>query len=394
MIDFQDARDRVMAAALPLPAETLATQDGLGRHLAADIRSPMDHPVFDQSAVDGYALRFEDIARYPALAVADTVRAGDAGERTLAPGECCRIFTGAPLPPGADTIVMQELVERTGDAVRSHDAGLRLGGNVRKAGEQLRAGELALAAGTRLDAAALGFLRSLGIREVTVARQPRVRIIVTGDEFAETEADFRRGRIYESNGLMLQAALAAMGIAATYQTCRDDPSALAQVVGEDAAAADLLLLTGGVSVGDYDFSRGALEANGFEAVFHNVAQKPGKPLLFCQRGGRLAFGFPGNPRASLVCFYLFALPLIQAMQGARQTGLRAMRLPLAADFSRKLDGKTHLVTAAWTGAGVRLLQGQQSHMLQSVAQADLIVVLPADRAEIAAGSPVDCFLLP
>jgi molybdopterin molybdotransferase len=393
MIQYAHAYEAALQVAQSLPAEETPLSGALGRVLAADILAPVAHPFFDQTAVDGYALRFGDLTAGQPLHVVDMIRAGDAGERALGAGECSRIFTGAPLPPGADTTVMQEHTERVGDRVHVRDAGLRLGGNVRRAGEQIQAGELALGAGTLLNAAAIGFLASLGVQTVTVVALPRVRILVTGDEFAADAEDFGRGKIFESNGQMLLAAFAAVGIAASFQTCRDDAATLAAMVGEAAADCDLLILTGGVSVGDFDFSRGALEANGFGVVFHEVAQKPGKPLLLCKRDNLVAFGLPGNPRAVLMCYYMYVLPLLQRMQGRPQVGLRRLSLPLAHDFRRKGDGKTHFVTGRIVDNAISLLEGQQSHMLQSLALADVIVVIDAAVNEAPAGTMMPCFLL-
>lgn len=394
MMHFHDALSAVKTAAQALPIVQIAVASAAHRVLAADIYAPIAHPLFDQSAVDGYALRFADLATGNPLQVADQVRAGDAGERTLAQGECSRIFTGAPLPPGADTIVMQELVAREGDHVRVLDTGLRLGGNVRPAGEQIRAGALALGKGDVLNAAAIGFLASLGIQTVPVHALPRVQIIVTGDEFATADTDLQRGKIYESNGQMLCAALSSLGLQATFECCKDDATTLAAHVARAAADCDLLILTGGVSVGDFDFSRGALEAGGFDVIFHQVAQKPGKPLLFARKGPQFAFGLPGNPRAVLMCFYLYVLPLLDGLQGKSRLGLRQVRLPFQQAFRRKSDGKTHFLTGRLESEGFTVLGGQASHMLQSFAQADVVVVNEDHETDAAAGHMATCFLLP
>ncbi|HEX2899794.1 MAG TPA: molybdopterin molybdotransferase MoeA, partial [Bacteroidia bacterium] len=225
MLNPEDALSRTLQAVETLGSETLPLHQALGRVLAADVHAPIDHPIFDQTAVDGYAFRFADWEMGKPLLVADQIKAGDAGQRVLGTGECSRIFTGAPLPPGADTAVMQELTERSGAQLQIRDAGLRLGGNVRLAGEQIRAGALALPRGQRLNAAGIGFMASLGITAVEVFRRPRVNVIVTGDEFATSESEFQRGQIYESNGQMLMAALRNRGIEATFTLCRDDAEA-------------------------------------------------------------------------------------------------------------------------------------------------------------------------
>ncbi len=394
MLHYQDALAAVLKAAQAGPSELVSIGAALGRVLAEDVVAPVGHPFFDQTAVDGYALRFSDLEAGAPLLVVDMIRAGDAGERALGAGECSRIFTGGPLPPGADTTVMQEHTQRVGDQVQVLDTGLRLGGNVRRAGEQIQAGALALGKGGLLNPAAIGFLASLGIGTVCVVAQPRVSIIVTGDEFALDTQDFCRGKIFESNGQMLAAAFASQGVTVQFVTCGDDLAALQAMVATQAAQCDLLILTGGVSVGDYDFSRASLEGNAFDVIFHQVAQKPGKPLLFCQRRQQFAFGLPGNPRAVLMCFYLYVLPLLDLWYCKSQPGLRALALPLAHAYRRKSDGKTHFLTGRIIENQISLLEGQQSHMLQSFAEADVIVVIDAAIDAAEAGTLMPCFLLP
>lgn len=394
LITPSEALASTLAGVQPLGTEKMDLQNALGRVLAADVLAPIDHPIFDQTAVDGYAFRFADWEMGNPLLVSDHIRAGDAGERVLGPRECSRIFTGAPLPPGADTTVMQELTDREGNLLQIRDAGLRLGGNVRRAGEQIRADALALSQGQRLNAGGIGFLASLGIKYVEVFQRPRVHIIVTGDEFAKTEAEFQRGKIYESNGQMLKAAFQSRGIPAEFTLCKDDPAVMAEMVKLKSADCDLLILTGGVSVGDFDFSRGALEANAFEVIYHQVAQKPGKPLLYCARNQQRAFGLPGNPRAVLMCFHLYVWPLLDLLEGQNSTGLPSLELPLATPYRRKPDGKVHFVTGKLTTQGLQIEGGQQSHMLQSFAEANLIVELPAGPESFAARDVVKCYWLP
>lgn len=393
LITPERALNSILDATSILEHQTIGLEQAMGSYLAKSIDAPIDHPIFDQSAVDGYAFCYSEWKGDSPLRVADMVRAGDAGERLLGAGECCRIFTGAPLPAGADTVVMQEHTVREGEFIRVQDAGLKQGGNVRWAGEQLRKGDTALQKGTVIGAAAVGFLASLGIRQVEVHRKPIVHIIVTGDEFASNEEEFRRGKIYESNGKMLVSALGQLGVEARFTTCEDSLAALTEMVALQSQNCDVLILTGGVSVGDYDFSRGALEGNGFQVVFHQVAQKPGKPLLFCRRGSLAAFGLPGNPRAVLMCFYLYVLPYLNAIQGAAQLGLPEIQLPLQHDFKRKADGKTHFVTGSLSGSGVSLLDGQASHMLQSFAAAGVIVELPSEIRDFPAGMLLKCRLI-
>ncbi|MFN8395299.1 MAG: gephyrin-like molybdotransferase Glp [Bacteroidia bacterium] len=394
MITPAEAMALTLDSAPLMTSEEVPLDAALGRVLANDVASPIDHPLFDQTAVDGYCFRHADWIPGTPLRVAGQVRAGDSGDLQVMTGECIRIFTGAPLPMGTDTIVMQEHVVRDGDVIHIRDMGIREGANRRSAGEQIRSGERALAAGTRLNPAGIGFLASLGIQSVEVRHRPRVCVLVTGDEFAASQEDLQHGKIFESNGQMLLAALQAGGCEAEYATCPDNPEALTKMVTAAASAYEVLILTGGVSVGDFDFSRVALEGAGFEAVFHQVAQKPGKPLLLCRRGLQRAFGLPGNPRASMMCYLVYVLPLLDAMEGSSTRGLPTLRLPLGAAYRRKPDGKVHFISGNLQDMQAMPLSGQQSHMLQSLAEGNLIIQLPAEPDDFPAGFIVDCLLLP
>lgn len=363
--------------------------------LSQDLYCPIDHPLFDQTAVDGYAFRHADFRPHSPLTVVSQIRAGDQGLSPLQAHTCARIFTGAPLPPGADTIVMQEHVKREGDEIWILNEDLQKGAHVRYKGEQIQAGQLALPKGTRLDAATLGFLASIGISTLQVQQPLSIGILVTGDEFAQTPEDLKRGQIFESNGIMLKAALHQFGFTAHSLQVPDDLQATQAAIRQAANQYDLLILTGGVSVGDYDHTRPALEVEGFETVFHKVQQKPGKPLLFSRRGQQVAFGLPGNPRAVLVCFYHYVLPYLQAATGRAQPwGLKRLQLPLTTDHRRKPDGKTHFVTGKLTANGFTILDGQNSHMLLSFAQADVLATLPPEGQLFPAGTPLEVLLLP
>jgi molybdopterin molybdotransferase len=379
---------------LALPYRFSKTEPPSSYILVADVPAPLSHPIFDQSAVDGYALRHEDFEGEKTLTLAEEIKAGDAGDTALKAGEAMRIFTGAPVPPGADTVVMQEFTKVNQQGITITDTRLKKGGNIRRQGEQIRKGDIALQAGERLNPAAIGFLASLGIREVQIRQPLKVKILVTGNEFAEDEGDLQAGKIFESNGQMLQAALAQEGIEAMFETVPDDLPTTIEMVRQAAESHDLVLVTGGVSVGDYDFTRPALEANDFKIVFHKVNQKPGKPLLYARKPQVTAFGLPGNPRSVLVGFYMYVLPHIHARTGAQQIGLTQIKLPLSHDFRKQSDGKTHFLTGRIDSDGVSILGGQGSHMLQSFARAGAIVTLPGEQTEYPAGSQVVVSLLP
>lgn len=391
MIEVQEALQRILKDPPQPRTVSVPIASAAERVLAQDILAPIPSPIFDQSAVDGYALLYTD--REQTLRVVGEIKAGDPADIGIGPGECLRIFTGAPVPASADTVVMQEYAERSGDTVRFSDAGLKKGGNIRLKGEQLEAGAVALQGGRILDAAGIGLLAMLGIAEVTVVVPPRAAIIVTGNEFAEGPEDLRQGKIYESNGTMLQAMLSSEGFESRYVVAEDDPEAMLASVAAAAVDAELVIMTGGVSVGAYDFTRASLEGAGFETVFHKVNQKPGKPLLFARKGEQVAFGLPGNPRAVLMCYYQYVRPWLRQAMGLSQLQLPTLRLPLIGE-RRKRDGKTHFVTGVLRDGQVDLLGGQNSHMLKSFAEADAIVTLPAAQDTFSPGALLDVQILP
>lgn len=383
MIDVREAKRRVMANVQAMPVEAVPLIDALGRFAAGNVIAPFDHPLFDCSAMDGYAFAF-GAAEWN---VVGEVAAGDVFPRALAKGECVRIFTGAMVPEGADTVVMQEHTQRTGDTMSHSDVRLKRGGNVRFKGEQLRTGDVALPKGTQLDAAAIGLLASVGVQEVQVAKKPRVAVLVSGDEFAEGETP-KPGKIFGSNGVMLQAALCEAGVEASTVQVSDDREALIAAWKNAAQEHDLILSTGGVSVGDHDLIHPTLDALGAEVIFHRVMQKPGRPMLFARLQGTSVFGLPGNPRAVMVLFLEYVAPYIRAMQGAHGPGPRSGHLPIAHAVHVKGD-RAEFRAAQVANGKVKLLADEGSHMLRSLTGANAIAFLPAEVRELKAGDPVE-----
>lgn len=385
MIDVAEANQRMMAAVRVLPAGRVPLADAVGRFTVEEVLAPYDHPLFECSAMDGYAFAFSEGVN--ALKVVGEVAAGDAFPRSLKAGECVRIFTGAMLPEGADTVVMQELVQRNGDTITHGDAKLKQGGNVRYKGEQLRAGDVALPKGTWLGPAAIGLLASVGVQEVEVVRKPRVAVLVSGDEFAEGGVP-RPGKIFGSNGVMLQAALRGQGIDADIRQVGDDREALIGAWKSAVEGHDLVLSTGGVSVGDHDLVLPALEALGAQIIFHGVKQKPGKPMLLARLGNTPVFGLPGNPRAVMVLFMEYVLPFLRAMQGSSSPWLRSATLPMAHAVSVKGD-RAEFRAARVKDGTVELLRDEGSHMLRSLTGADALAFIPAEMRKLRAGDRIE-----
>lgn len=389
MISVESAKQSLLSNSIQLGSETLPLAEAAGRTLAADIVSPVDHPAFDQTAVDGYAFRHQDFASgIHEFKLVGEVPAGAEFTSEVEKGGCIRIFTGAAMPSQVDTVIMQELIEEVDGVVKIQDPKVKPGKNVRKQAEQIATGQTALISGTILTPTSIGFLASLGIAEVEVAKIPRIGITVTGNEFAATKDELKHGKIFESNGGMLKAAFEKIGLTSAVQFGPDDPALLKEKIGAQLESSDILVVTGGVSVGKYDFTRPVLEELGFEVVFHKIAQKPGKPMLFARKGDKFAFGMPGNPRAVMVGFFEYILPFVRAMTGCPAPFLPAARLPLKNDW-KGAGGRAQFLSAGVDAGGVEILDGQGSHMLQSMSLADAIAYIPADSEDLSAGSLVE-----
>jgi len=390
MITVDEAKRILLAKAQLLSTDRVSLAQAGGTYTATDILAPHDHPLFDCSAVDGYAFAFD--AAVKEWRVAGEVPAGKVFSGELDRGECLRIFTGAMVPASADTVVMQEFVQREGDRITHTDVKLKAGGNVRKQGEQVRVGDRLLGAGSRIDASAIGLLASCGIRELDTHRVPRVAVIVTGDEFS-AEAIPAPGRIFSSNDAMLLAALDQQGIDAELLHATDDEGVLRAAVQKATMMADLVITTGGASVGDHDLIRPVLEQMGATIHFHGVAQKPGKPMLFASLGEKPIIALPGNPRAVMILFWEYVLPFIRAMQGACDPWLRTEHLPIAHAVALKGD-RAEFRAAQVKDGRVTLLADEGSHMLRSLVDADALAYFPATMRTLNANEPVEVHHIP
>ena len=402
-IDVAEARELVLAAAGPLPAETVTVIEAMGRVLAAGVASTRTLPPADCSAMDGYAVRQADLAganrTAPVeLAVVYEVPAGGHGPRPLRAGEAARIFTGAPVPEGADSVVRQEDTEADGDRVRIRvEPALRE--NVRDAGEDVRAGEEVLAPGTVLGAGHAGMLASLGRTWVSVHRRPRVAILSGGDELVDPDGDASGGRIVASNAYSLAAqAVEAGAVTSNLGIARDTPQDLERVLraGLDA---DVLVSSAGVSVGDHDHVRPVLEKIGCRLVFWGVNMKPGYPIAFgtFEEGpGPLVFGLPGNPVSAMVTFDQFVRPVLLRMGGRRRV-FRPLVKAILTEALEKKAGRLHFVRVGLERQGDRVLASstgnQSSGVLRSMTLAQGLLIFPSEATAIPAGSEVDVQLL-
>lgn len=388
MISVEEARKLIMQNVHQLPVKEIPLHEAGAHFAATEIISPHDHPLFDNSAVDGYAFKFDESVRE--WKVVESIPAGMRSARELQPGECVRIFTGAMMPHGADTVVMQEFVDRRGDHIVHSDQRLKRDSNVRLKGEQIRTGRSILEKGAEITAAASGLLASVGVRKLKVHEWPYVSIVITGDEFIDEEP---AGKIFSSNDVMLAAALRRQGTAPKIFHSKDDPQELLQTLRHAMSVSDLVITTGGVSVGEHDLVHAALQHIGATVIFHIVAQKPGKPMLFGTLENKPIFALPGNPRAVMILFWEFVLPVIRTMMGAREPG--PMRKKLKITHAVELKGERSEFRAARTFDGtVELLQDQGSHMLSGLIQADSLVYFPRGSTSIQAGDEVEVHPIP
>ena len=392
MISVSEARQLVVDHTQPLHPVQLPLKAARGLVLATPVLAPIDLPVFNNSAMDGYAVSGLDAGSWN---VVGEVQAGaDASAVELKPGEAVRIFTGAPTPQSAEAVIMQEHVQREGDSIQlTHDAP-KPGQHIRKQGEELRTGEVGLHNGSLLTPAALGFLAMLGQHTANVRPRPRVHLVTTGNELVEPGQPLGPGQIYESNSVALGAAAERAGAQPLKKfTATDDLEATRDALRAALAEADVLLVSGGISVGDYDFVEDALAAVGVGKVFHKVRQRPGKPLFFGKQGQKLVFGLPGNPASARVGCYESVYPALRKLMGHQKLRLHTVQLPLLHPYKKK-PGRAWFVRAFMSAEGVKSLEGQGSHMMGSFAHANALMFLPAEVGELEAGAMVEVHLLP
>ena len=383
--------DEALAAVLgrvrPLSGETVPLAEAGGRMLAESVAAAVDLPPFPSSAMDGYAVRARDTPG--TLAVVARAAAGRPASRAVGQGEAIEISTGGVVPEGADAVVPVERVVESGDEIEVA-AAIEPGASVRPRGGDVRAGAPLLEAGAELRPALVGAVAAAGVAAVVCARRPRVSILSTGTELRRPGETLGPGQIYEANGVMLAAAVrAAGGVAEVLDAVEDDPGAHRAAL-ERALGADVVVSSGGVSVGPHDLVRAVAAELGVEEVFWRVAVKPGKPVSFGVRGSTLVFGLPGNPVSALVGFELFVRPALRALQGAAPGP--AWRAGVLEGPVRRLAERDQLVRARSSAEGgtTRLapVRGQESHMIARAAGADALVLVPRGEGEVAAGEPV------
>jgi molybdopterin molybdotransferase len=375
VISETEALDRILAAVAPLPAESIPLVGTAGRFSAEEIHSPIALPALDQSSMDGYAVRAADTPG--ALRLVGEQPAGIARALTVGQGETVRIFTGAPMPAGADAVVMQEDVEADGDIARIGEA-IPPGEFVRRSGSDVCRGQRLLGIGEPITPARIGLLCASGIQQIKVHRKAQIGIISSGNELRQPGERLAPGEIFDSNVPMLAAQLSGVANCIDTAHAPDDDCVLAERI-RALSTVDAIILSAGVSVGDYDPVHEALRRLGAEVGFWRVAVKPGKPFLFARLGSQWIFGLPGNPVSSFVTAHLFVRPALARLSGASAASAAParIRVPLATPIENP-GPRPHYVRATIKNGLACPAALQQSHGLSSLAASDLLVRVPAD----------------
>jgi molybdopterin molybdotransferase len=393
IITVHEAKEILQAQVYERKIAQLDLAEVNGYVLAESLYAPIDIPAFDQSSMDGYAFAFKDWIPGTPMKVAGKIPAGNNEKLSLDKGGSFRIFTGAPLPQGADTVVMQEKTFLTGDTIMISQPELQQGDNRRLRGADIKKGDQALSGGITITASAIGFLGALGYTEIPVYAAPYVAIVITGNELQQPGNELNYGQVYEASSRMLQACLSEMGIKniKLYFT-GDDLEQTVNILTDALHSADVVLITGGVSVGEYDFVVTAAERCGVQRLFHKVKQRPGKPLYAGRKLNQPVFGLPGNPSSVLTCFYQYVWPLLRKMMG-HSNSLTYLKVPLAEAF-QKNNQLTHFLKGDLKEGKVTILSAQESYRLSSFAVANCLVVLDETMRAYAKDEIVEVHLLP
>lgn len=396
-LSVSEAQRLVLESVATMGVEPIKLEQALGRVLAEEVRANRDQPPYDISAMDGYALRSADLGAIPAtLKIVEDIKAGDMPSKTLTPGQCARIMTGAPLPQGADAVIRVEDTEALDNDLVQINQMVKPGNDIRRLGENMRNGEVVLIPGAEITPGVIGVLATVKRAQVQVYRRPRVAILSTGNELEGLDEPVDPNKIPNSNSYALMAQTQALGIEpALLGIARDDPDELARYL-KRGLEYDMLLVSGGTSVGVHDYVRPTIEALGAQMLFWRVAMKPGHPVAFGKVVEKVIFGLPGNPVSSMVCFEEFVVPALRRMTGHARTHRRTIEARLTHNVKHQ-PGRTEFIrvllaqeqggyTATSTGA-------QGSGMLLSMARADGLAVVSADCNGLAAGSMVTVQLL-
>ena len=358
--------------------------EALHHYSATPVYAPINVPPFDNSAMDGYAFSYQDYVDKKELKIRYTIQAGDIKLPVLQSGEAARIFTGAMIPEGADTVVMQERTKEENGVLHIEDHAFDKGQNIRPKGSQSKKGDLILTENSWINPGTIGMLAGFGINKINVFSSPKAGIIITGNEVVEAGEPLKEGQIYDSNAITLQSALKELCIEALPPVkVRDDKEVTFRAIQNSLETVDVLLITGGISVGEYDFVKESMEKSGVEQLFYKIQQKPGKPLFFGKKDNHFVFALPGNPAAVLVCFYRYIQPFLKGLKGNANPFGNKIIARLSADYNKK-DNLTNLLKGLLRqDSTVSILPNQESYKMDSFVQANCLVEISGEKRKIA-----------
>ncbi|MCR9227486.1 MAG: molybdopterin molybdotransferase MoeA [Flavobacteriaceae bacterium] len=387
MVTIEEALRIVKDQKISLKRESKSLGDALGYALATNTVSPFDVPEFDNSAMDGYAL----CGLCQEYQLVGEVAAGDSKDISLQDGEAVRIFTGAKVPQNTTAVMMQEKTSVKNGTLYLDEMS-KIGQNIRKKGGQLTEGQAVFEKGHLLNPPSLALMGSLGLSELEVFSRPQVNIITTGNELVKPGEPKTEGQIYESNSYAICGALQQFGFQYHQKTqIKDDFEATKAGIKKALKSCNVLIVSGGISVGDYDFVKQSLEENGVNHLFYKVFQKPGKPLYFGRKENQFVFALPGNPASSLTCFYVYVLPLLQKLSGYGNVGLTTYQFPIKHGYENRF-GRPSFLKAAVVDGKAEILDGQGSSMIQSMAKGNALAFV--DHGEVLKeGDLVRCKLI-
>lgn len=389
MISVQEALSIIKKHQYTAEAIERPLKDCLGYTLAKDVYSLIDMPPFRQSAMDGYAVRLHNDNSY---SLVGEVKAGDAAKYALNKGETVRIFTGAEVPDTANVVIMQEKVERMENEISVLETP-KLNQNIRPKGEQIKKGELALPANTVLNPSSISFLTSLGIHSVQVYPKPKVAIVVTGSELIAAGMPYMQGKIYESNSILLATTLQHENILDySIHTVKDNYPDTETLLNEVINSNDFVLVSGGISVGDYDFVGKALKALNTQELFYKIKQKPGKPLFFGKNKNTYVFALPGNPASALTCFYMYALPMLRYYSKHKEPHLVWTTKKLTHVYNVK-GIRAQFLKANYSNESVKILDYQSSAMIHGFNNANCLLFINENTQKIEKNTIIDVILL-
>ena len=387
MVTIEEAHKIIKDQEVKLNTETRKFSECLGFSIAEDIQAPFDMPSFDNSAMDGYAL----CGISQEYTILGEVAAGDKKDFKLKAGEAVRIFTGAKVPENTSAVMMQEKTSVAGNKLTLQQMP-KEGQSIRRKGEELTQGQVVFEKGTTITPAGIGLIGSLGIIKVEIFKKPIINLITTGNELIEPGKPKAEGQIYESNSYALASACEQFGFKCdNKKQIQDDFEAIKSGIKKSLETTDVLILSGGISVGDYDYVKQALEENGVKEQFYKVFQKPGKPLYFGRKEDKFVFALPGNPASSLSCFYVYVLPFLYQLSGSAKNGLQRCNIPISHDFENKGDRPSFL-KAKIRNNEVEVLDGQGSSMILSMAQGNALAFIEAETS-YKMGEKVECLLI-